>query len=98
MKFEDRLQLTYDKGERYFEDKLVLDATVDDLDIKQVKEYVQRIGYSKTPLEFLKQNNGFVIEKEGEIMCKHRCDTLVWKSASEIFFHVLECVLSDMKA
>lgn len=28
--FEERLQLNYDKGERYFEDKAVPDATIDD--------------------------------------------------------------------
>lgn len=67
LKFEERLQLTYDKGERYFEDKLVPDATIDDLDMEQVKEYIKKIGYSKTPIEYLKQNNGFVIEKGGEL-------------------------------
>ena len=85
LKFEDRLQLTYDKGERYFEDKLVLDATVDDLDIKQVKEYVQRIGYSKTPLEFLKQNNGFVIEKEGKL-CVSTAAILLFGKVPQKFF------------
>lgn len=55
LKFEDRLQLTYDKGERYFEDKMVLNASIDDLDMVQVEEYIRRIGYSKTPLEYLKQ-------------------------------------------
>ncbi len=28
--FEECLQLNYDKGERYFEDKAVPDATIDD--------------------------------------------------------------------
>lgn len=67
LKFEERLQLTYDKGERYFEDKLVPDATIEDIDMEQVKEYVKKIGYRKTPVEFLKQNNGFVIEKDGRM-------------------------------
>lgn len=67
LKFEERLQLTYDKGERYFEDKLVPDATINDLDMEQVKEYVKKIGYTKTPIEYLKQNNGFVIERNGEL-------------------------------
>ncbi len=64
---EERLQLTYDKGERYFEDKLAVDATIDDLDMELVKEYVKRIKYTKTPLEFLKQNNGFAVEHNGEL-------------------------------
>ena len=54
LKFEDRLQLTYDKGERYFEDKIVVDAVIDDLDMEQVSEYVKKIGYTKAPIEFLK--------------------------------------------
>lgn len=67
LKFEERLQLTYDKGERYFEDKLVPGATINDLDMEQVNGYVEKIGYSRTPMEYLKQNNGFVIEKNGEL-------------------------------
>ncbi|MCM1057973.1 MAG: putative DNA binding domain-containing protein [Firmicutes bacterium] len=66
LKFEERLQLTFDKGERYFEDKLVPDAVLDDLDMELVREYTEKIGYGKTPVEFLKQNRGFVIEKGGK--------------------------------
>ena len=36
--FEECLQLNYDKGERYFEDKAVPDATIDDIDMDFVKE------------------------------------------------------------
>ena len=85
LKFEDRLQLTYDKGERYFEDKLVSGATVDDLDMDQVKEYVQRIGYSKTPMEFLKQNNGFVIERDGKL-CVSTAAILLFGKVPQKFF------------
>lgn len=65
--FEERLQLNYDKGERYFEDKAVADASIDDIDMKFVKEYVNRINYGKSPLEYLKENKGFVKEKDGNI-------------------------------
>ena len=40
LSFEERTQLMYDKGERYFEDKAVPDATVDDLDMGLVKAYI----------------------------------------------------------
>ena len=33
LKFDERLQLTYDKGERYFEDKIVRDAGIDDINL-----------------------------------------------------------------
>ena len=38
--FEERLQLNYDKGERYLEDKAVSDATIDDIDMDFVKKYI----------------------------------------------------------
>ena len=40
--FEERLQLNYDKGERYFEDKAVPNATIDDIDMDFVKECILR--------------------------------------------------------
>ncbi len=64
--FEERTQLMYDKGERYFEDKSVPDATIDDIDVGMVQSYIDKIGYSKTPLEYLKENKGFVKVKNGE--------------------------------
>lgn len=58
--FEERTQLMYDKGERYFEDKNVPDATIDDIDMELVQSYIEKIDYGKTPLEYLKENKGFV--------------------------------------
>lgn len=65
LKFEERLQLTYDKGERYFEDKPVPDAGLDDIDMELVDDYLCKIGYGRSPLEYLKQNKGFVKENNG---------------------------------
>ena len=64
--FEERTQLMYDKGERYFEDKSVQDASIDDIDMEMVQSYIEKIGYSKTPLEYLKENKGFVKIKNGK--------------------------------
>jgi ATP-dependent DNA helicase RecG len=63
LSFEDRTQLIYDKGMRYFEDSPVADAELDDLDMDFVQDYVTKIGYSKTPLEYLMQNKGFIRKK-----------------------------------
>lgn len=46
----------YDKGERYFEDKAVPDATVDDIVMELVSFYIDKIGYGKSVLEYLKTN------------------------------------------
>lgn len=65
--FEERTQLVYDKGERFYEDKPVHDATVEDIDLNFVREYIKKIGYSKSPYEFLRENKGFLKEKDGVI-------------------------------
>lgn len=46
--FDERLQLMYDKGERYYEDSTAYDATLDDIDMDAVKAYMKRIGYGKS--------------------------------------------------
>ena len=68
LSFEDRTQLMYDKGTRYFEDSPVADAELDDIDMDFVQEYIRKIGYSKTPFEYLKENKGFVKEKNGKLL------------------------------
>ena len=66
LSFEERIQLMYDKGERYFEDKPVLEAELDDIDMGFVKEYVNKIGYLKSPLEYLMENKGFIKKEKGK--------------------------------
>ncbi len=65
LSFDDRTQLMYDKGMRYFEDTSVADAELDDIDIDFVQEYIRKIGYNKTPIDYLKENKGFVKKKNG---------------------------------
>ena len=65
--FEERMQLMYDKGERSYEDTAVYGATIDDIDMDAVAEYAKLVGYGKSPLEYLRENNGFVTtNKKGE--------------------------------
>ena len=63
--FEERLQLNYDKGERYFEDKAVPDATIDDIHMDFVKEYVDKINYGKSPQNFFPRARIRFIRYEG---------------------------------
>ena len=58
--FDERMQLMYDKGERYYEDIAVYGATIDDIDMDAVDDYVKMVGYGKSPLQCLRENNGFV--------------------------------------
>lgn len=68
LSFGERMQLMYDKGERYFEDKAVVDAGIEDINMDLVQSYIEKIGYNKTPLEYLKENKGFVRERNGQIL------------------------------
>lgn len=83
--FEERLQLNYDKGERYFEDKAVPDATIDDIDMEFVKDYIDKISYGKSPLEYLKENKGFVKEKDGSIQISSAAILLFGKNPQNFF-------------
>ncbi len=65
LSFMERTQLMYDKGGRYFEDRPVNDAVMDDLDLEFVRSYTQKIGYSKAPLNYLYENRGFIKDVDG---------------------------------
>ncbi len=54
--FEERLRLMYDKGERYYEDEPISSSTIDDIDLDVVAAFVKRIGYGKSPSEYLHEN------------------------------------------
>lgn len=65
LKHEQRMQLTYDKGQRYFEDELIKDATIEDLDLELIQEYAQTIEITEDdPIKILKGRGLF---KEGYI-------------------------------
>lgn len=48
LNFDERLQLMYAKGTRYFEDTPVPDAAMEDIDLDFVREYTQKLGYRKS--------------------------------------------------
>lgn len=57
----------YDKGMRYFEDSPVADAEIEDIDLDFVEEYLKKIGYEKSAMEYLTQNKGFIKDKKGKL-------------------------------
>lgn len=86
LSFEERMQLMYDKGERFYEDTAVYGATVDDIDLNAVAEYTNVIGYGKNPLQYLRENNGFVtINKKGEEDVSTACILLFGKNPQRFF-------------
>ncbi len=83
--FEERLQLMYDKGERYFEDTPAYDATIEDIDMDAVKAYMKRIGYGKSPMEYLQENKGFLTYKGDVPQVSTACILLFGKCPQNFF-------------
>ena len=84
--FDERIQLMYDKGERSYEDTAVYGATIDDIDMDAVAEYAKLVGYGKSPLEYLRENNGFVTtNKKGEEDVSVACILLFGKNPQKFF-------------
>ncbi len=83
--FEERLQLNYDKGERYFEDRSVPEAGLEDIDMNMVEVYIHKIGYGKTPLEYLKENKGFVREGGDKLQVSSAAILLFGKNTQAFF-------------
>ena len=77
--FDERLQLMYDKGERYYEDTIAHDATLDDIDMDVVKAYMRQIGYGKSVQEYLQENKGFVTYKNDMPQISTACILLFGK-------------------
>ena len=83
--FDDRLQLMYDKGERYYEDSTAYDATLEDIDMDAVKAYMKRIGYGKSAMEYLQENKGFVTYKGDVPQVSAACILLFGKYPQTFF-------------
>ena len=67
LNFEQRLQLVYAKGVKYFEDEPVAGAKLSDLDLDYVSQYCEKIEYTKGDAEYyLRHNNDFVTTVDGE--------------------------------
>lgn len=86
LSFEERIQLMYDKGERYYEDMAVYDATVDDIDMAAVERYTELIGYTKSAKQYLHENNSFITTNaKGEEQVSVACILLFGKYPQKFF-------------
>lgn len=55
MSYEQRTQLSYDKGQRFFEDEVVPDATLEDIEDRLVQDFKNRFDISsRSTVEILK--------------------------------------------
>ena len=85
LNFDERMQLLYDKGERYYEDKDVYGATINDVDMNLVNDYIHVIGYNKSAMEYLHENNDFVTEVDGQQKISTACILLFGKNPQRFF-------------
>jgi len=86
LSFEDRIQLMYDKGERYYEDTAVYGATVDDIDMAAIERYTELIGYTKSANQYLHENNGFITTNaKGDEQVSVACVLLFGKYPQKFF-------------
>ena len=67
LSFDERFQLMNDKGQTCYEETAVYSAELNDIDMTLVDDYCQKIGYGKSSLEFLTENHGYIIEKNGKL-------------------------------
>ena len=65
LSFEQRLQLLYAKGGRYYEDEPVYNATIEDIDLAKVEDYIKVLSYGKDAITYLQENNAFVTHRGG---------------------------------
>lgn len=86
LNFEQRLQLVYAKGVKYFEDQPVVGATIADLDLSYVAAYCERIGYDKGNAEYyLRHNHEFVTMRGDEEMVSGAAILLFGKNPERFF-------------
>ena len=86
LSFDERVQLMYDKGERFYEDTAVYGATIDDIDMDAVAKYVKMVGYGKSSMEYLRENNSYVTtNKKGEEDVSTACILLFGKNPQKFF-------------
>ena len=67
LSFDERFQLMNDKGQSCYEETAVYSAGLDDLDMALVDDYCQKSGYDKSSMEFLTENHGYLVERNGKM-------------------------------
>jgi len=86
LNFEQRLQLVYAKGVKYFEDQPVAGATIEDIDLGFVDEYCKKIGYDKGDAGYyLRHNHDFITMKGDEELFSGAAILLFGKNPQRFF-------------
>ena len=60
LNFEQILQLQYDRGQRYFEDEVVEDSSIEDIDLELVESYRKNMDLTNSTLEDILKSRNFI--------------------------------------
>lgn len=85
LNFDERLQLMYAKGSRYYEDEPVFRSSIEDIDMNFVAEYCKKVGYGKSPEEYILQNKDFVVKHDGREEMSGAAILLFGKNPQQFF-------------
>ena len=83
--FEERFTLMSDKGQIHFETAAVKSASLDDIDLKLVEDYISRLHYGKSVNEFLTENRGYLVQKGEATYPSVVCMLLFGKKPQDFF-------------
>lgn len=85
LSFDERLQLLYDKGEIIYESKPVFGASLKDIDLQLVHQYINLIGYSKSPMEYLEENYQMIVKSGNDYKVSNAAILLFGKKPQNFF-------------
>lgn len=83
--FEERYTLMSDKGQIHFETAAVKSASLDDIDLTLVEDYISRLHYGKSTIDFLIENRGYLVQKGEYAYPSVVCMLLFGKKPQDFF-------------
>ena len=81
---------------RFYEDEPVYRSALDDIDMEFVAKYCEKIGYGKTPEEYIRQNKDYIVNVAGRQEMSGAASMMFGKDPQR-FFQGQEYVLYAMK-
>lgn len=83
--FEERFTLMSDKGQIHFETAAVKSASLDDIDLTLVEDYISRLHYGKSTIDFMTENRGYLVQKGEYTYPSVVCMLLFGKKPQDFF-------------
>lgn len=85
LSFDERFTLMSDKGQIRFETTAVKNASMEDIDLILIEDYIRRLNYGKSVNEFLTENRGYLVRKGEDTYPSVVCMLLFGKNPQDFF-------------